>query len=76
MTGFLNFSTRKVGGLRFVKIGRLTLSYSIARRHAPFRPLKGREPVEPAPMRHRVSFNWPRMAAGARGVPLRPSSLR
>ena len=32
---FLNFSTRKVGGLRFVKIGRLTLSWSISRKFKP-----------------------------------------
>lgn len=27
--------TRKVGGLRFIKIGRLTLSYSVARSYRP-----------------------------------------
>jgi len=31
----LPFSTRKVGGLRFVKIGRLTVSYSISRAYKP-----------------------------------------
>jgi hypothetical protein len=34
---FLNLSTRKVGGIRFLKIGRLTLSFSISRS---YRPLK------------------------------------
>lgn len=33
MTGWLNVSTRKVGGLRFVKIGRLTISFSVSRRY-------------------------------------------
>lgn len=27
----LNVSTRKVGGIRFLKIGRLTLSFSVSR---------------------------------------------
>lgn len=39
-TKFLNFSTRKVGGLRFIKIGRLTLSWSISTK---FRPLPTEE---------------------------------
>jgi hypothetical protein len=30
----INFSTRRVGGLRFVKIGRLNISWSISRRPA------------------------------------------
>lgn len=28
-------STRKIGGLRFLKIGRLTLSWSVSRRYRP-----------------------------------------
>jgi hypothetical protein len=28
-----NFSTRKVGGLRFVKIGRLTFSFCISKQY-------------------------------------------
>lgn len=27
------FSTRRIGGLRFVKLGRLTMSFSISRRY-------------------------------------------
>jgi hypothetical protein len=34
----LNLSYRRVGGLRFLKIGRLTLSWSIA---TAYKPLKG-----------------------------------
>ena len=30
-----NVSTRKVGGLRFVKIGRLTVSWSVSRAYKP-----------------------------------------
>jgi hypothetical protein len=33
--GIFNFSTRKVGGLRFVKLGRLTLSFSVSREYKP-----------------------------------------
>jgi len=38
MAKIFNFSTRRVGGLRFIKIGRLTLSYSLAKA---YKPLKG-----------------------------------
>jgi hypothetical protein len=31
----LLFSTRKVGGLRFIKLGRLTVSYSISKAYKP-----------------------------------------
>ncbi len=31
MRALFNVSTRKVGGIRFVKIGRLTLSFSVSR---------------------------------------------
>lgn len=31
----LNVSFRRVGGLRFVKLGRITISWSIARRYRP-----------------------------------------
>lgn len=31
-----NISTRRVGGLRFVKIGRLTFSFCISRQYRPF----------------------------------------
>jgi len=30
-----NFSTRKVGGLRFVKLGRLTFSFCVSRSYRP-----------------------------------------
>jgi hypothetical protein len=33
----LNVSTRKVGGLRFFKLGRITLSFSVSKRG--YRPL-------------------------------------
>lgn len=33
--------TRKVGGIRFVKLGRLTMSYSVSRA---FRPIKAPAP--------------------------------
>ncbi len=32
---WLNVSTRKVGGLRFVKVGRLTVSWSVSRAYRP-----------------------------------------
>ena len=35
MKTIFNFSFKKVGGLRFIKIGRLTLSYSIAKSYRP-----------------------------------------
>lgn len=31
-----NFSTRRVGGLRFVKIGRLTFMFCVSRDYRPF----------------------------------------
>jgi hypothetical protein len=31
--GGVNVDTRKVGGLRFVKLGRLTVSFSVSRRY-------------------------------------------
>jgi hypothetical protein len=37
MTPILNISYRKVGGLRFLKIGRLTLSWALAERYRPFK---------------------------------------
>jgi hypothetical protein len=43
MTHIFNVSYRKVGGLRFLKIGRLTLSWSIAER---YRPFKARNVIE------------------------------
>jgi hypothetical protein len=33
----LNISYRRVGGLRFLKVGRLTLSWSIAAEYKPFK---------------------------------------
>jgi len=35
----LNISTRKVGGLRFIKIGRLCISFCVTREYRPMRPL-------------------------------------
>jgi hypothetical protein len=43
----LNLSARKVGGLTFIKLGRLTLSFSVSRR---FKPLKGAK-AQPSPSR-------------------------
>jgi hypothetical protein len=43
MPRIFNVSYRKVGGLRFLKIGRLTLTWSIAER---YRPFKARNVVE------------------------------
>ncbi len=37
MSKYFNLSTRKVGGLRFIKLGRLTISLSVSRRD--YRPL-------------------------------------
>jgi hypothetical protein len=31
----INFDTRRVGGVRFVKLGRLTLSFSVSRSYRP-----------------------------------------
>lgn len=31
-----HFSTRRVGGLRFFKLGRLTLMFCVSRRYRPF----------------------------------------
>jgi hypothetical protein len=36
MFRFLNIGTRRVGGLRFIKVGRLTVSYSVSRSYRPF----------------------------------------
>lgn len=33
MPSWLNISTRKVGGLRFIKVGRLCVSFCITRRY-------------------------------------------
>lgn len=38
MSNLINFSTARVGGLRFVKLGRLTFSFTISRE---YKPLKG-----------------------------------
>lgn len=46
MAHMFNFSTRKVGGLRFIKIGRLTISFSVARTYKPMKPAAA--PVSPA----------------------------
>jgi len=35
MLRFLNISTRRVGGIRFLKIGRLTLSCCVSRAYRP-----------------------------------------
>ena len=35
---FLNISTRRVGGLRFIKIGRLCVSFCITQRYRPMKP--------------------------------------
>jgi hypothetical protein len=32
-----NISTRRIGGIRFVKIGRLTMSYCVSRAYKPVR---------------------------------------
>jgi hypothetical protein len=37
MNRIFNISYRKIGGLRFLKIGRLTLSWSLAERYRPFK---------------------------------------
>ncbi|HLZ24554.1 MAG TPA: hypothetical protein VKQ30_20760 [Ktedonobacterales bacterium] len=34
-TGSLNFSTRRVGGLRFVKLGRFTFMFCLSRTYRP-----------------------------------------
>jgi hypothetical protein len=31
MSKYLNISTRKVGGLRFIKLGRICISFSVAK---------------------------------------------
>jgi hypothetical protein len=46
----INFSTRKVGGLRIVKLGRLTLSFSVAAKGTPFVPIKGSRAFWPWPL--------------------------
>jgi hypothetical protein len=35
MPPFFNVSTRRVGGIRFLKIGRLTLAFAVARAYRP-----------------------------------------
>jgi hypothetical protein len=35
MPPILNFSTRKIGGVRFVKLGRLFFSFGISRKYRP-----------------------------------------
>jgi len=35
MFNWLNISTRRVGGLRFVKFGRFTISFSMSREYRP-----------------------------------------
>ena len=35
-----NIAWRRVGGLMFIKIGRLTFSYSISKRYKPLKPAK------------------------------------
>jgi hypothetical protein len=37
MRSIFNISYRKIGGLRFLKIGRLTLSWSLAQAYRPFK---------------------------------------
>jgi hypothetical protein len=44
----INVSTRKVGGLRFVKIGRLTMMFCVSRQYRPLGE-RTRRPV-PRPM--------------------------
>lgn len=46
MPAALNLATRKVGGIRFLKIGRLTLSVCLSREFRPF-------PARVAPSRRR-----------------------
>lgn len=40
-----NISTRKVGGIRFVKLGRLCVAFSLARDFRPMKDLTPRHPV-------------------------------
>lgn len=35
MASIFNFSTKRVGGLRFVKLGRLTFCFSVSREYRP-----------------------------------------
>lgn len=37
MTKYINVSTRRIGGLRFIKLGRITISLSVSRKD--YRPL-------------------------------------
>lgn len=39
MPSWLNISTRKVGGLRFLKLGRLTFMFCISNPERGYRPL-------------------------------------
>ena len=43
------FSTRKVGGLRFVKIGRFSISFCVTRRFEPVKPAEARPAVKRRP---------------------------
>lgn len=40
-----NVSTRKVGGIRFLKIGRLTFAFCISRTYRPMKDVTPRKPV-------------------------------
>jgi hypothetical protein len=43
MASALNIASRKVGGLRFLRIGRLTISWSISAAYRPFPALDARK---------------------------------
>ncbi len=57
-----NFSTKRVGGLRFVKLGRLTISFSVAR---DYRALD-----QETPKRRRRNRRQPHAPLGVVEVPL------
>ena len=40
-----NVSTRKVGGIRFLKIGRLTFAFCVSRAYRPMKDVTPRKPV-------------------------------
>lgn len=40
-----NVSTRKVGGIRFLKIGRLTFAFCLSRAYRPMKDVTPRKPV-------------------------------
>jgi hypothetical protein len=48
----LNIATRKVGGIRFVKLGRLTFSFCISREFKPFAEAR------PAKRARVVAYQW------------------